>query len=87
MAAGGFSFWPLLPHEHAGEDRVAQWCVMEQYGGAGILPSAAVHLEAPATVTDRRVEASDIVFAFEPGALPDRTYDAPTAVSHELSDS
>lgn len=68
VASGGFSFWPLLPHEHAGEDRVAQWCVMERYGGAGILPSAAVHLEAPTTVTDRRVEASDVVFPCERGA-------------------
>lgn len=55
--AGGFGFWPLLPPEHAGEDVVAQWRVMEKSGGAGILPSGAVHLESPTTVTDRRVEA------------------------------
>ncbi|MCU1541229.1 MAG: glycosyltransferase [Arthrobacter sp.] len=58
---GGFSFWTLLPPEHAGEDVVAQWRVMEKYGGAGILPSGAVHLESPTTVMDRRVEAYRVV--------------------------
>ncbi|WP_205754689.1 glycosyltransferase family 2 protein [Pseudarthrobacter sp. NamE2] len=59
--AGGFGFWPDLPSDHAGEDVVAQWQVMERFGGAGILPSGAVHLESPTTVTDRRVEAYDVV--------------------------
>jgi hypothetical protein len=58
---GGFSFWTLLPPEHAGEDVVAQWRVMEKYGGAGILPSGAVHLESPTTVVDRRVEAYRVI--------------------------
>ncbi|NUP58619.1 MAG: glycosyltransferase [Pseudarthrobacter sp.] len=61
LDAGGFSFWTSLPAEHAGEDVVAQWQVMEHFGGAGILPSGAVHLESPTTVTDRRVEAYDVV--------------------------
>jgi GT2 family glycosyltransferase len=60
---GGFRFWDTLPPEHAGEDVVAQWRVMERFGGAGILPSGAVHLEAPTTVVDRRVDAPDVVFA------------------------
>jgi GT2 family glycosyltransferase len=59
--AGAFTFWPDLPREHAGEDVVAQWQVMERHGGAGILPSGAVHLESPTTVTDRRVEAYNVV--------------------------
>ncbi|WP_455836343.1 glycosyltransferase family A protein [Pseudarthrobacter siccitolerans] len=59
--SGGFTFWPSLPVDHAGEDVVAQWQVMERYGAAGILPSGAVHLESPTTVTDRRVEAYDVV--------------------------
>lgn len=63
--AGGFSFWPRLPVQHAGEDVVAQWQVMEKYGAAGILPSGAVHLESPTTVTDRRVEAYDVVLPQE----------------------
>jgi len=62
VEAGGFDFWPELPPEHAGEDRVAQWRVMERRGGAGILPSGAVHLEAPTTIEDRRVEVSDILY-------------------------
>jgi GT2 family glycosyltransferase len=64
--AGGFGFWTSLPADHAGEDVVAQWQVMERYGGAGILPSGAVHLESPTTVTDRRVEAYDVVLKEEP---------------------
>lgn len=59
---GGFRFWDALPPEHAGEDVVAQWRVMERFGGAGILPSGAVHLEAPTTVVDRRVDAPDVLF-------------------------
>lgn len=62
LAAGGFDFWTELPPEHAGEDRVAQWRVMERAGGAGILPSGAVHLEVPTTIENRRVEASDVLF-------------------------
>ncbi|BCW57610.1 hypothetical protein SAMN02799638_04367 [Arthrobacter sp. UNCCL28] len=61
IESGGFSFWRGLPANHAGEDVVAQWQVMERFGGAGILPSGAVHLESPTTVTDRRVEAYDVV--------------------------
>lgn len=72
-AVGGFAFWHALPTWHAGEDRVAQWRVMERFGGAGILPSGAVHLEAPTTVVDRRVEASDVVL------------DGPTEASEALS--
>ncbi|MDP9696870.1 UNVERIFIED_ORG: GT2 family glycosyltransferase [Arthrobacter globiformis] len=64
--AGGFGFWTQLPPEHCGEDVVAQWRVMERFGGAGILPSGAVHLESPTTVTDRRVEAFDVVLADDP---------------------
>lgn len=68
---GGFSFWHLLPPEHCGEDVVAQWRVMEKFGGAGILPSGAVHLESPTTVRDRRVEAYTVV-------LPEETDTAET---------
>jgi len=63
---GGFGFWPQLPREHSGEDVVAEWRVMERYGGAGILPTGAVHLESPTTIEDRRVDAPDVFFG--PGA-------------------
>ena len=62
LESGGFDFWSVLPEVHAGEDVAAQWRVMERYGAAGILPSGAVHLEAPTTVPDRTVEARDVVF-------------------------
>jgi GT2 family glycosyltransferase len=63
--SGGFDFWPRLPPVHAGEDVLAQWQVMDRYGGAGILPSGAVHLEAPTTIPDRRVEAYEEVLGQE----------------------
>lgn len=61
LDCGGFGFWPDLPPEHSGEDVVAQWRVMERFGGAGILPSGAVHLESPTTIEDRHVDAPDVV--------------------------
>ncbi|WP_211489688.1 glycosyltransferase family 2 protein [Georgenia thermotolerans] len=63
LECGGFGFWPRLPEEHAGEDVAAQWRVMERFGGAGILPSGAVHLEAPTTVPRREVDAVEVVLA------------------------
>ncbi|WP_323960351.1 glycosyltransferase [Arthrobacter sp. JZ12] len=60
---GGFDFWEQLPTEHAGEDVAAQWRVMERYGGAGILPSGAVHLESPTTIPDRSTDAPSVVLA------------------------
>lgn len=59
--AGGFAFWRDLPPDHAGEDARAQWRVMETRGGAGILPSGAVHLEAPTTLPRRSVEATALL--------------------------
>jgi GT2 family glycosyltransferase len=61
VEVGGFDFWSRLPEQHCGEDVLAQLRVMAKYGGAGILPTGAVHLEAPTTVVDRRVEAYDVV--------------------------
>lgn len=57
VAVGGFDFWRELPVAHAGEDVLAQLRVLAAYGGAGILPTGAVHLEAPTTVPDRTVQA------------------------------
>jgi cellulose synthase/poly-beta-1,6-N-acetylglucosamine synthase-like glycosyltransferase len=61
--AGGFGFWRELPPEHAGEDVAVQWRIMEREGGAGLLPSGAVHLESPTTIPVRLVDAPDVVFA------------------------
>jgi hypothetical protein len=35
---------------------------MRRYGGAGIVPSGAYHLESPTTVTERRMEAWQLLF-------------------------
>ncbi|GAB3547040.1 glycosyltransferase family A protein [Arthrobacter tumbae] len=65
LDCGGFEFWDQLPADHAGEDVAAQWRVMERYGGAGILPSGAVHLESPTTVPDRETDAADVVLGVD----------------------
>jgi GT2 family glycosyltransferase len=62
LEVGGFDFWRGLPPEHGGEDVVAQWRVMERFGAAGVLPSGAVHLEAPTSIPDRTVDAVHAVF-------------------------
>jgi hypothetical protein len=64
VECGGFDFWRSLPAEHAGEDVAAQWRVMARYGGAGLLPSGAVHLESPTTVPDRQVQATAVLPEF-----------------------
>lgn len=56
-AAGGFDFWPALPPGHCGEDVLAQLRVMERFGGCGMLPSGAYHMELPTTLKERRVDA------------------------------
>jgi GT2 family glycosyltransferase len=56
-ACGGFRFWTELPPDHCGEDVLAQLRVMARYGGCGLLPSGAYHLELPTTVPDRSVDA------------------------------
>jgi GT2 family glycosyltransferase len=56
-ASGGFDFWRDLPASHAGEDVLAQLRVMQRFGGAGLFPSGAYHLELPTTIPDREVDA------------------------------
>ncbi len=67
LDCGGFDFWTELPPEHAGEDVAAQWRVLARYGGAGVLPSGAVHLEAPTTVPNRDNQAVEMLTEFTPG--------------------
>lgn len=69
--AGAFTFWPSLVSTHSGEDVVAQWQVMERFGGAGVVPSGAVHLEAETTIGVRDVDAFDVVFPDEQVPSPD----------------
>lgn len=56
-AVGGFDFWSALPEEHAGEDVLAQLRVLARFGGAGLFPSGAYHLEIPTTIPHREVDA------------------------------
>jgi glycosyltransferase involved in cell wall biosynthesis len=60
-ATGGFRFWRLLPTRHAGEDVLAQQQVMARYGGAGLFPSGAYHLELPTTIGERRIDAPQVL--------------------------
>ncbi|WP_246475655.1 glycosyltransferase family 2 protein [Brevibacterium renqingii] len=59
LDSGGFGFWDQLPVDHVGEDVYCQRRVMSRYGGAGLIPSGAVHLESPTTLTERRCEVSE----------------------------
>ncbi|UUZ52208.1 hypothetical protein LP419_21555 [Massilia sp. H-1] len=60
-SAHGFDFWPDLPPEHCGEDVLAQLRVMEQFGGCGIVPSGAYHMELPTTIAARQVDAPGVL--------------------------
>ncbi|MFI7434477.1 glycosyltransferase [Micromonospora haikouensis] len=67
--SGGFDFWRRVQRNHQGEDVAAQLAVLERHGGAGVLPSGAYHLESPTTVTERDVEAWEVVLADSPGRV------------------
>ena len=60
-ATGGFDFWRQLPAEHCGEDVLAQLRVMERFGGCGIIPSGAYHMELPTTIPRREVDAPKVL--------------------------
>lgn len=68
--SGGFEFWRRVHEKHQGEDVAAQLAVLARYGGAGVLPSGAYHLESPTTVTERHVEAWEVVVAEQPSDTP-----------------
>ncbi|MCO1656182.1 glycosyltransferase family A protein [Pseudonocardia humida] len=60
-SVGGFDFWREVPEDAVGEDVVAEQRVMERFGGAGILPSGAVHLESGTTIPHRPVTADALL--------------------------
>lgn len=60
-AVGGFDFWRELPPEHCGEDVLAQLRVMARFGGCGLIPTGAYHQDLPTTITDRRVDAPNVL--------------------------
>lgn len=59
--AGGWSFWRDLPQAHCGEDVLVQLRVMALFGGAGLMPSGAVHQELPTTVPQRDCDAPKVL--------------------------
>jgi len=60
LDVGGFSWWPQLPPEHAGEEVLAQFLLLRKYGGCGILPSGTYHLQLPTLVPNREVNATSL---------------------------
>jgi hypothetical protein len=60
LAVGGFSWWDQLPPEHAGEEVVVQFLLLNRYGGCGLLPSGTYHLGLPTNVPDRRRNATEL---------------------------
>ena len=60
LAVGGFNWWDHLPLEHAGEEVVVQFLLLNHYGGCGILPSGTYHLGLPTNVPDRRRNATEL---------------------------
>ncbi|MES1024645.1 glycosyltransferase family A protein [Gloeocapsa sp. BRSZ] len=61
LDVGGFHFWQELPTQACGEDVLAQLRVMARYGGCGVLPSGVYHQELPTTISDRSVDAPQIL--------------------------
>jgi GT2 family glycosyltransferase len=60
-AAGGFDFWRELPPDHCGEDVLAQLRVMARFGGCGMIPSGAYHMELPTTIPQREIDAPKVL--------------------------
>jgi glycosyltransferase involved in cell wall biosynthesis len=60
LSVGGFSWWDRLPPSHAGEEVLAQFLLMRDYGGCGILPSGTYHLGLPTTISDRQRNATEL---------------------------
>jgi GT2 family glycosyltransferase len=60
LEVGGFKWWNQLPPEHAGEEVVVQFLLLNRYGGCGILPAGTYHLGLPTTVPDRRRNATEL---------------------------
>ncbi len=80
---GGFSFWDRLPAQHSGEDVMAQLNVMARYGGCGVLPSGAYHLELRTTIPDRAIDAPHYLQPAEPAPPPGRPPSAePSSRTH-----
>jgi GT2 family glycosyltransferase len=60
LVVGGFDWWDRLTPEHAGEEAVVQFLLLNRYGGCGILPSGTYHLGLPTNVPNRRRNATEL---------------------------
>jgi glycosyltransferase involved in cell wall biosynthesis len=60
LDVGGFSWWPELPPDHAGEEVLAQWFLIRRHGGCGVLPAGTYHLGLPTSIEDRASNAVDL---------------------------
>lgn len=60
LDVGGFSWWEQLPPDHAGEEVVVQFLLLNRYGGCGILPAGTYHLGLPTNVPDRSRNATEL---------------------------
>ena len=58
---GGFSFWPELPPDHAGEEVLVQLLLLHAHGGCGILPCGTYHMCLATNVPDRRRNATELL--------------------------
>jgi glycosyltransferase involved in cell wall biosynthesis len=74
QSVGAFSWWRRLPPEHAGEEVVAQFLLLHEYGGCGILPSSTYHLGLPTTIEDRRRNATELYAELLQEITHERTY-------------
>ena len=59
-SVGAFRWWVHLPRDHSGEEVLAQLLLARRYGGCGILPAEAYHLQVASQVPDREVKADHL---------------------------
>lgn len=57
LRVGGFGWWNRLPPNHSGEEVLVQLLLARCYGGCGILPAEAFHLQIPSEIPDREIKA------------------------------
>ncbi|NHC14490.1 glycosyltransferase family 2 protein [Motilibacter deserti] len=60
-AVGGYGFWRELGVNGAGEDVAVQLLMLERFGGAGLLPSGAHHLQVETTLPERDTDGYALV--------------------------
>jgi hypothetical protein len=59
-SVGAFSWWQRIPEEHAGEEVVAQFLLLNKYGGCGILPAGTYHIGLSTKIENRQYNATQL---------------------------